>query len=222
MHQLQIQSFVYSIFADVPRSTLSHERWETKNSIFPRFIYIYFFVSSSSCQLHRVIFKIFRRNSTVVKIRKIRIVDKANKNRGLQRSRTILRSESPPHPFSFLSPRCLCLPLPCSSFPRIQSNVATLPDKSRSKKRRNALTGSKRLSVFLRHFRCDSLSLSLSSALRPSSFIGSVIRRLIYYLFTTSPTNLWSIFIKLKLNSKTAETDFRHLGRRGEEDFMRL
>lgn len=159
---MQIQSFVYSIFADVPRSTFSHERWETKNSIFPRFIYIYFFVSSSSCQLHRVIFKIFRGNSTVVKIRKIRIVDKANKNRGLQRSRTILRSESPPHPFSFLSPRCLCLPLPCSSFPRIQSNVATLPDKSRSKKRRNALTGSKRLSVFLRHFRCDSLSLSLS------------------------------------------------------------
>lgn len=47
-----------------------------------------------------IIFKIF---PSVVKIREIRIVDKANKNRGLQRSRAILRSESSPTPSVFVS-----------------------------------------------------------------------------------------------------------------------
>lgn len=98
-----------------------------------------------------------------------------------------------------------------SSFPRIQSNVATLPDKSRytKQKRRNALTGSKRLSVFLRHFRCDSLSLSFSLALCPSFYrIGNSTLDILW-----PSTYLWSIFINLRVKIKfeTVETDFRHL-----------
>lgn len=120
----------------------------------------------------------------------------------------------PPHPFSFLSARCLSLPTP-HSFPRIQSNVARLPDKSRSKKRRNALTGSKRLSVFLRHFRCDSFSLSLfRSSPVPLYRIGNSTFDIlpIYDLSYQSLIDLYKVKIKLE----TVETDFRHLGK-GEE-----
>lgn len=60
-----------------------------------------------------IIFKIF---PSVVKIREIRIVDKANKNRGLQRSRAILRSESSPTPSVFV-PFCSLFVPPLSPLP---------------------------------------------------------------------------------------------------------